>query len=261
MITGEICYNMFLISGFSEKFTEILTFMIVSLSIKNFVLVKEVSLAFAPGMNVITGMTGGGKSLILKALDFLLGARPSPDMVYPGETFTEISALFTVSSELRKQIDAITGIAIEEEDDLVLRRRYRADKSNVCFINGSSALVSDLKKVGDLLVDYLAQNHQLQLQKQSFQLSLFDAYADAQNLLDTYSSLYKVLIEKEALLEEILNGEKDVSDRLEFLEHTYTELKVLDPRHGEDEELKQEISVYDNISSIISSSSLKLFTV
>ena len=78
--------------------------MILSLSIRNFVLIKDVSLMFTPGLNVITGVTGGGKSLVLRALDFLLGGRPSPDLIYQDEKTAEVTGVFSVSPELREMI-------------------------------------------------------------------------------------------------------------------------------------------------------------
>ena len=165
--------------------------MLLNLRIKHFLLISELDILFHSNLNIITGITGGGKSLILKALDFLLGSRSSADIVYPGETTAEVSGVFRTNRKTASIIQDTLGIEPDEENSFILRRVYREDRTNLCYINSSPVRVADLKWAGDLLVDYLAQNHQLNLQKPQEQLAILDSFAGSEELREEYTHAYE----------------------------------------------------------------------
>ncbi len=225
--------------------------MILNLYIRNFVLIREFEITFNSGMNVITGVTGGGKSLILKALDFLLGARSSSEIIGTYGDNAEVSGVFTPGPAVRGLVISESGIDISEDDNLILRRVYREDKNNLCYLNGRPVNVSFLRNIGNLMVDYLAQNHQLQLQKTEKQLELFDTYAGTSNLLDDYRAVYYELKEKERIQKELLQNRDEWEKKAELLKHTLNELTAAGLSPGEDEKLKQDIAVFEHLSSIL----------
>ena len=227
--------------------------MLVNLRIHNFLLISETDILCHPGLNIITGITGGGKSLILKALDFLLGSRASADLIYPGRDSAEVSSVFRISSAAAECIRETLGIETDEDSTLILRRVYRKDRTNLCYINSVPVRVGDLKWIGTLLVDYLAQNHQLRLQKAEEQLAILDSFAGIEHLRTEYS---EVLTHFKRLQEEYLEEQKQIDSRKEEtdrLSEELADLNSLQPEENEDEDLKRDIAVFEHIASILSS--------
>lgn len=225
--------------------------MIVSINIKNFILIKDIEILFAPGLNILTGITGGGKSLILKALDFLLGARASKEVIYPGCDSAEVSAVFRASIAVRRIAESELGITVSADDTLILRRIYRTDKTNLCYINGAPVLVGNLQQVGERVVDYLGQNHQLRLQQNSEQLAVLDGFSGADKQVRELGKLLEEMRNKEQGLRKAEDSRNSSLSRLEQLRNDLEYLQALAPKQGEDETLKQNIAVHEHLSSLL----------
>ena len=156
--------------------------MIESLHIKNLALVPELEIEFGPGLNVVTGETGAGKSLILGALQLLLGGRADKSLIRRGADACEISAIFCLASApalLSAEIAGLledAGIAGDEDGRLLFRRVITAS-ANRCYVNGSAVPLALLKQLGDILVDIHGPNEHQSLFHLSTQLALLDGFA------------------------------------------------------------------------------------
>ncbi|GAA4865465.1 DNA repair protein RecN [Luteimonas vadosa] len=196
--------------------------MLTRLSIRDFAVVSRTDLEFGPGMTVISGETGAGKSLLVDALGFLSGMRADSAMVRHGAERAELHAEFALAGSP----PAVQWLREQEFDDgdaCVLRRTLRADGGSRAWINGRPATLSQLSELAGLLVEIHGQHeHQALLSRQS-QLALLDAHGGHTPLLDAVRDAARRWT---ALLEErdALSRRGDVSERIEWLDHQLAEL-------------------------------------
>ena len=196
--------------------------MLRHLTIKDFAVVRATDMEFGPGMTVISGETGAGKSLLVDALGFLSGLRADAGVVRHGAQRSELSAEF----ELPAQAPALTWLvehALDESGQCQLRRVLRADGGSRSWINGRSVTLSQLSELAGLLVEIHGQHEHQSLLSRSSQLALLDAFAGSQTQL---ANVQKAAVAWNTLLaeRERLTAQGDVSDRLNYLQHQLDEL-------------------------------------
>ncbi len=215
--------------------------MLLEISIKNFAIIEEVSLTFDTGMTVLTGETGAGKSIIIDAMNLMLGARATTDVIRHGSPKAEIEGLFSldVTSGLQEVL-AEQGIEFSEE--LIIRREILANGRSVSRINGQLVNLSVLKQVGQYLVDIHGQHDQEELMKATHHISLFDSFGEAdfqelkshyQETFDRYRNLRKQVLDKQ-------KNELEHKARIEMLEYQIAEIEAADLQAQEDVLLTQE---------------------
>ncbi|MGT2754527.1 DNA repair protein RecN [Streptococcus ovis] len=215
--------------------------MLLEISIKNFAIIEEVSLTFDTGMTVLTGETGAGKSIIIDAMNLMLGARATTDVIRHGSPKAEIEGLFSldVTSGLQEVL-AEQGIEFSEE--LIIRREILANGRSVSRINGQLVNLSVLKQVGQYLVDIHGQHDQEELMKATHHISLLDSFGENdfqslkwhyQTTFDAYRNLRKQVIEKQ-------KNESEHKARIEMLEYQIAEIEASELKMGEDVALNQE---------------------
>lgn len=197
--------------------------MLRHLTIKDFAVVRATDMEFGPGMTVISGETGAGKSLLVDALGFLSGLRADAGVVRHGAQRAELSAEF----ELAAKAPALAWLAehaLDESGQCQLRRVLRADGGSRSWINGRSVTLSQLSELAGLLVEIHGQHEHQSLLSRSSQLALLDAFAGAQTQL---ANVRKAAAAWNALLAERqrLTAQGDVSDRLNYLQHQLDELR------------------------------------
>ncbi|HZE19427.1 MAG TPA: AAA family ATPase, partial [Candidatus Angelobacter sp.] len=170
--------------------------MLTWLSIQGLALVDRIELSFDPALNVLTGETGAGKSIILGSIALLLGERADPDWLRAGEDRGFVEGSFDLGGR-PDLLKAVRDLEVELEDDrVIVRRELSGDGKNRALVNGRTVLISQLRKLGDLLVDLHGQHeHQLLLRAEN-QTDFYDAWA---GLLDARSAL---ALERAAILEE-----------------------------------------------------------
>ena len=215
--------------------------MLLDITIKNFAIIQEVSLSFDIGMTVLTGETGAGKSIIIDAMNLMLGARATTDVIRHGSPKAEIEGLFSlensraVQAVLRKQ-------GVEVADELIIRREILANGRSVSRINGQLVNLSVLKEVGQYLVDIHGQHDQEELMRSQHHIRLLDNFGEAdfvqlkvayQDTFDRYRTLRKQVIDKQ-------KNEQEHKARIEMLAYQIAEIEAADLQAGEDETLQQE---------------------
>lgn len=214
--------------------------MLLEISIKNFAIIEEVNLAFDKGMTVLTGETGAGKSIIIDAMNLLLGARATTDVIRHGKPKAEMEGLFTVEAGPLTAFLADQGI--EVGDDLIIRREVLANGRSVSRINGQLVNLSVLREVGQYLVDIHGQHDQEELMKAQHHIQLLDSFgeaefwslkADYQATFDNYRRLRKQVLEKQ-------KNEQEHKARIEMLEYQMAEIEAASLQPGEDVKLEQE---------------------
>lgn len=224
--------------------------MLEQLTIKNIVLIENLSVSFAHGMSVLTGETGAGKSILLDGLSLALGERADVGLIRYGEESASVSAVFSVdkASEELKSILAEAGIPFSSE--LVLRRTLSTDGKSKAFINDEAVSINLLKSVGENLVEIHGQFANHSLLNNSFHLEALDDFAeisaDKTKVSEAFLN-FKNLKKEKAKLEKELEGA--LRDK-EFLEYSLTELKNLAPLENEESELASQRTVLQQSEKI-----------
>ena len=215
--------------------------MLLEISIKNFAIIQEVSLTFDRGMTVLTGETGAGKSIIIDAMNLMLGSRATTDVIRHGSPKAEIEGLFSL--EKNAELEAILtqqGIAVS--DELIIRREILANGRSVSRVNGQLVNLSVLKEMGPYLVDIHGQHDQEELMRSSHHIGLLDSFgqADFQELKASYQQVFEAY---RTLRKQVLDKQKNELEhkaRIEMLEYQIAEIEAADLQAGEDEALLQE---------------------
>lgn len=214
--------------------------MLIGLHISNIVLIEKLNLQFGNGLNIMTGETGAGKSILLDALSLALGARSDTGLIRSGCEMASVSAEFDFVNDNLKEILNENGI--DYDDGLILRRTLSADGKSRAWVNDIPVSVKTLKQIGEKLVEIHGQFESHSLLDSATHVSSLDEYAALNNseftnvLRDTkyaYADL-RAAQKRFKELTEIL--EKSESER-DFLEHNVNELRKLNPQIGEEEEL------------------------
>jgi DNA repair protein RecN (Recombination protein N) len=221
------------------------------LRIKNLALVEELEWQMAPGFVAVTGETGAGKSIIIGALQLLLGERADKSLIRTGADLCTVEAVFT-GRDLQKLNPGLVEAGIEPcEDDLIIKRSFSVVGGTRQFINGSPTTLSILKKLGDELVDLHGPHDHQSLLSPETQLSLLDSFARAEDRLDEYRKHYRQL---QALLGEhaaLDTAETAREQELDLLRHQFAEIKSANLAADEEEEIEKRYKLASNSKRLI----------
>ena len=214
--------------------------MLLEISIKNFAIIEEISLTFENGMTVLTGETGAGKSIIIDAMNLMLGARASLDVIRHGANKAEIEGLFSVGENAAlTQILEENGIEVTEE--LIIRREILQNGRSIGRINGQMVNLTTLRAVGQYLVDIHGQHDQEELMKPNMHIRMLDEFGDSQfasvkkhyqDLFEHYRRLRQRVLTKQ-------KNEQEHKARIEMLEFQIAEIEAAALKSGEDQALNQ----------------------
>lgn len=214
--------------------------MLLEISIKNFAIIEEISLTFENGMTVLTGETGAGKSIIIDAMNLMLGARASLDVIRHGADKAEIEGLFSVGENpALTQILEENGIDVTEE--LIIRRDILQNGRSIGRINGQMVNLTTLRAVGQYLVDIHGQHDQEELMKPNMHIRMLDEFGNEQfadvkkhyqELFESYRQLRKRVVTKQ-------KNEQEHKARIEMLEFQIAEIEAAALKAGEDQALNQ----------------------
>ena len=214
--------------------------MLIGLHISNIVLIEKLNLEFGAGLNILTGETGAGKSILLDALSLALGARSDVGLVRHGCEVASVTAEFDIAPI--SAIEILSEYDIDFSDGLILRRTLTTDGKSRAWINDIPVSVKVLKSVGDALVEIHGQFANHTLLNQSTHQSTLDAFAtnniaDFNSLLSQTAQTYRAYHDAQRHLSELQDLIARSASEREFLEHNVAELRALNPQIGEEEEL------------------------
>lgn len=224
--------------------------MLLKLTIRNVALIERAELSFSEGLNVLSGETGAGKSVILDCIDFVLGGKADRGMVRSGESECLVRAEFTANDRVRAVLEELD---IEPEETLVLSRKLTAEGKGALKINGNGVTAAMLRKVTACLVDVHGQSEHFFLLKEENQLRMLDNIAGNEVAAEK-EKLKDLLAERRRILKELssLGGDEgERSRRLDILRYQIDEIKRVAIREGEEEELTAFRTRYNNLEKIL----------
>ena len=211
--------------------------MLNSLKIENIAVIESADISFDIGLNVLTGETGAGKSIIIDSINAVLGERTSKELVRTGTNAAGVTAFFTnISKETVAKLDEI-GIENEEDNSLLISRRISADGKNVCRINGAVTTVSMLKELGKTLVDIHGQHDNRSLLLKDNHCAYIDKLASNEKILSKYSDCYKNFIALKKELKNLSNNEEENARNSEIYRFQIDEISKAQVKPGEIDEL------------------------
>ncbi len=212
--------------------------MLVQLSIRNIVLIESCDISLKPGLCVLSGETGAGKSILLDALGLVLGARADSSLVRSGETQGMVSAEFDISDNVALR-EILIDLGIEATDTLIICRTIGADGKTRALANDQPVTVTALKKVGDLLVEVHGQHDQRSLMDMQLHRTLLDDFANLSSARKTVSAHYRTWKKELDALQTLQAEIAQTAREQDYLRHMRGELKQLSPKAGEEETLTE----------------------
>jgi DNA repair protein RecN (Recombination protein N) len=226
--------------------------MLTSLRVKNLALVENIRLDFRPGLNVITGETGAGKSILVGALGLLLGERADRKVIREGEDACGAEAVFHFKNT--KRVDAILdqfGLPPCEEGQLIVRRILKVSGASQNLVNDSPVTLQVLKALGEELVDMHGPHDHQSLLNPSFQLDVLDAYGHHGDAREGYEESFRKVQGFEEQRQALLGNDQDVAAQVDLLAYRVKEIEDAALEDGEEEKVTQEHLVVSNAARIL----------
>ena len=230
--------------------------MITSLRIQNVALIDEVSVDFAPGLNILTGETGAGKSIVVDSLGFLLGGRPARDFVRTGADFAHVEGIIQTDGFE----DELMALGVETDDGQIMLSRTMQAAKSTCRINGRTVTAGFLKDVATIFVDLHGQNEHQSLLDPTIQLMLVDGFcgnglAELKAVLDEHLSDYK---KANKALKSIVGVGNQRQEQIDLLKYQLQEITAANIRLGEEEELQEKKTRLLSLDNLLKNTVLAL---
>jgi DNA repair protein RecN (Recombination protein N) len=224
--------------------------MLLELIVDNYAVVEHARVRFQSGLNILTGETGSGKSIVVDSLSLLLGSRASAEMIRSGESRARVSGVFSVSltPEVRESL-AEAGIEPEDEE-LIVEREIAAGGKSRAFIANRPVTTTLLRQLAPLLGDIHGQNEQQLLFTSERQRELIDEYAGARDLCRRVAAAFGHWRETSAKLSDLSANEQEKLRLLDLWTFQRSEIENVKPRAGEDAELENERKVLQNVTRL-----------
>ena len=226
--------------------------MLTHFRVQNLAIVEEAQIAFGEGLNVITGETGAGKSILIGALDLILGGRSDKSLIRTGATEALVEAVFALPDA--RSIDAVlaaAGLPPCEDGSLIIRRTLAASGAGRCLINDAATTVQTLRKLGDQLVDIHGPYDHQSLLDPAFQLELLDAFGRCQAPREAFQESFHVLQALEQRRAELTGDSTDVAAEIDRLRFVVDEISTAKLTPADDEELINEHAAAANAETIL----------
>mgnify|MGYP000914009172 FL=1 len=225
--------------------------MLVRLSVKNLALVEKLAIDFEPGLNVITGETGAGKSILIGALGMLLGERADKKIIRTGEETCSAEAVLDLADPAPvNDLLATLGLEPCEGGQLIVRRVVKASGANQQTINDSPVTIQALKQLGELLVDMHGPHDHQSLLNRGAQLAILDAYGRTDKERDAYTAAWTALQALEERIAALRDDGGDVEGQIDLLQFRIKEIEAIAPVEGEEEQVIQEHTTVSNAQRI-----------
>lgn len=225
--------------------------MLLELLVENYAVVEQARIRFQPGLNVLTGETGSGKSIVVDSLALLLGARASSEMIRSGESKARVAGIFSFEfPDALSSLLAEAGIENDGEDELILEREITSNGKSRAFVANRPVTTAFLRQLAPILGDIHGQNEQQSLFSTQAQREILDEYARAtptRNAVSQIFSEWRALGEK---LEEISRNEQEKLRLLDLWKFQAKEIEAVSPKPGEDTELEAERKILQNVTRL-----------
>jgi DNA repair protein RecN (Recombination protein N) len=226
--------------------------MLTELHIQNFAIIDRLDLDFGPGLVIFTGETGAGKSIIMDALDLLMGGRADATAIRTEADLTRVEGAFKLSGPERAHAHEILKREdlLDDANFVTLTREVRREGRSVARVNGRTVNLSLLKELGEVLVDIHGQSEHLSLLNVHAHLGLLDRYADVEPQLASYRKTHGELLAIRGELEQLRTAQRDAERRTEMLTFQAEEIEAAKLKAGEDEDLRKERERLANAESL-----------
>lgn len=214
--------------------------MIDQLYIKNVALIEEVLIEFNKGLNILSGETGAGKSIIIGSVTFVLGARATKDFIKKGCEQSKVEAVFSLTSNEIIESIRNMGIEIEEDNSILISRVFTKFGKNICKINGKPVTITMIKEIAKKIIDIHGQHEHQSLLNNKRHMYILDKFCD-ESLLETKNILYKEITQYKEILNKInkFSYGKDREDKIDILKYQINEINEADLKINEEENLNK----------------------
>lgn len=220
--------------------------MLLQLNIMNFALIEKLSIDFSTGFNVLSGETGAGKSILIDAINFVLGGKFNKNLIRVGEDKTIVEAVFSIENQRTK--DVLKELDVNDEGIVILSRESFHSGKTIAKVNNKSLLLSKIKQVSETLIDIHGQHENQNLLDSSKHINYVDSFG--QNLLVDKLKEYENYYLKYGEIEEKINGiqgnDGEREKKIDFLKFQIDEINSIKPKIGEDEELSKKFNMLSN---------------
>jgi DNA repair protein RecN (Recombination protein N) len=226
--------------------------MLTELRIQNFAIIDHLDLNLGPGLTILTGETGAGKSIILDAVTMLIGGRADATVIRAESDAAFVEGTFSLKGSAKEAVNAILEREelVDDPNHVTLTREVRREGRSIARLNGRTVGVSLLKEVGAALVDIHGQSEHLSLLDPRAHLGLLDRFSDVTSLLADYRKTYHALLELRRELTELRAAQADATRRTDMLTFQVEEIEAAKLKKGEDEELRKERDRLANAESL-----------
>jgi DNA repair protein RecN (Recombination protein N) len=225
--------------------------MLLELMVENYAVVEQTRIRFQPGLNVLTGETGSGKSIVVDSLALLFGARASAELVRSGESRARVSGIFSFDpSASTAALLAEAGIDLASDEELIVEREISSAGKSRAFVANRPVTTAFLRQLAPALGDIHGQNEQQQLFSMQAQRDLLDEYARASELRSQLAAIFSAWRETGERLRELSESEQEKLRLLDLWNFQRKEIESVQPRPGEDAELEAERRVLQNVTRL-----------
>ena len=229
--------------------------MLIQLNIKNFALIEDITVEFSEGFNILSGETGAGKSILIDAIDYVLGGKFSRDLIRTGQDRTYVEAIFSIDNNNVEMV--LDNLNIEYDDMIIISRETLISGKSIVKVNGKSLIVTQLKKIREKILDIHGQHQNQSLLQRSVHIQYLDEFIGDE--INKPLSIFLELKEELYKIRERISKIKGNEDREKLIDYTKFQIDDIEKaklRVGEEEELKEEYNILSNAEKI--NSSLKL---
>ncbi len=234
--------------------------MLIELRIENFAIIEKLSVELGRGLVILTGETGAGKSILIDAVETLLGVRADTSLIRSGDDRARVEGTFAIDGPQKENISAI----LEREDlqddvnFLIMQREFRREGRNVARINGQTTTLAVVKQLGELLIDLHGQSEHLSLLRVPSHRHLLDRYGGHKKEISQYQNGYRKLGELRSELVNLRTADKEAASRLELMRFQVEEINAANLNEGEEELLIEERTRLANAESLAENVNLAL---
>jgi len=228
--------------------------MLEKLFIKNYLIIREAELKFSSGLNILTGETGAGKTIIIDALSLILGERADYSIIKDTNDKLVIEGQFEFDNNQRvydflKNNDLLSE-SFSSHNMVVLRRELLKKGMSRGFINDIPVSILQLKNFGDIIIDIHSQNEHQSLLKKESHIKLLDSFIGNKDIFSKYKNDFSKYLKLVKKYEELINKKDSIVERKNFIEFQLKEINNINPQEGEEENLEKELNKIENTEEI-----------